>query len=67
MQRQVKNLEHRLQEAMRGESGRNALIKQVAKLESEVKHVRERLELRHCEALVSSCVFVRPIHRMRYS
>lgn len=54
-------MERRLQEAMRGESGRNALLKHVAKLESEVKHLRERLELRHREALVSSSVFLRLI------
>lgn len=49
---QVSYLESRLQEAMRGESGRNALIKQVAKLEGEVKHLRERLDMRQAEALV---------------
>lgn len=37
---------------MRGESGRNALIKKVAKLEGEVKHLSERLDMRQAEALV---------------
>lgn len=53
---QVNYLESRLQEAMRGESGRNALIKQVAKLEGEVKHLRERLDMRQAEALVGRTV-----------
>lgn len=54
---QVKFLEGSLQQAKHAESGRNALIKQVTKLEEEVKHSRHRLEKRHAEALVS----VRPL------
>lgn len=52
---QVQYLDSRVQELTRDESGRNALIKQVAKLEGEVKHLHERLEMRNAEALVSLC------------
>lgn len=51
---QVKFLEGSLEQAKHAESGRNALIKQVNKLEEEVKHLRHMLEKRHAEALVRS-------------
>lgn len=49
---QVKVLEESLEQAKLAESGRNALIKQVNKLEEEVKHSRHMLDKRHAEALV---------------
>lgn len=50
---QVKFLENSLEQAKQAELGRNALIKQVKKLEEEVKHSRHRLEKHHAEALAS--------------
>lgn len=50
---QVKFLEGRLEQAKHAESGRNALVKKITRLEEEVKHSRHRLEIRHAEALVS--------------
>lgn len=49
----MKFLEGTLEHAKHAESGRNALIKQIKKLDEEVKHSQHVLEKRHAEALVS--------------
>ena len=49
---QVKFLEGNLEQAKQVESGRNALVKQITKLEEEVKHAHHRLEIHRAEALV---------------
>lgn len=52
---QVKILEGNLEQAKQVESGRNALIKQITRLEEEVKHAHHRLEIHRAEALVRTC------------
>lgn len=51
---QVKFLERNLEQAKHVESGRNALIQQITRLEEEAKHARRRLEIYRAEALVRS-------------
>lgn len=53
---QVKFLEGNLEQAKHVESGRNALVKQITKLEEEVKHAHHRLEIHRAEALVRKSV-----------
>eukprot|EP00752_Nemacystus_decipiens_P005130 g4654.t2 len=50
-QERVKFLEGNLEQAKHVESGRNALVKQITRLEEDVKHAHHRLEIHRAEAL----------------
>eukprot|EP00903_Cladosiphon_okamuranus_P008699 g8335.t1 len=50
-QERVKLLEGHLEQAKHVESGRNTLVKQITRLQEEVKHANHRLEIHHAETV----------------